>query len=342
MKALTPPRLLVAGAVACLALPSCKRNAEAKADAEWWRLEAERAEVAHQVELIELRLSKKKVGDDGFAQLQAEVEFGDTQSRELALVRDGIRHDIERSLADMELVRAEWMRATRAGAAGREFAKFSSARGRTYENVVISRVTDVGVEFRHATGTARLAAADLTPAQHELFGLDADVSGEAVRQEQESALAYGSWVDEQVAAAEAVAQEEEDQRIALAEEAEAAARARVSPPLVASTDDLASRSRLSDPPRSFGRSFGSSTGYSTYYYRPYSYYYRSSPSCYRPYTRYRPSASVLYDPSTGGAPSRVNATPSYRAPAKTWSFRTPSTGGKAPMNTGYTPSVTTP
>ena len=339
MKASTPPRLLVAAAAACLVLPSCHRNTEAKADAEWWRLEAERAEVAHQVELFELRLSKKKAGDDGFAQLQAEVEFGDTQRRELALVRDGIRHDIERSLEDMEIVRSEWMRATRATAAGREFAKFSGVRGRTYENAVITRVTDVGVEFRHATGTARLAAADLTPAQHELFGLDAETSGEAVRQEQESALAYDSWVDEQVAAAEAAAQEDEDQRIALAEEAEAAAR--VAPPTVASSDDSSPRSRLSDPPRSFGRSFGSATRYSTYYYQPYS-YYRSTPYCYRPYSRYRPSASVLYDPSTGGAPSRVNATPSYQRPSKTWSFRTRPSVSNTSVNSGSTPSVTTP
>jgi hypothetical protein len=330
MTALTPPRLLAAAAATCLLLPSCQRNTEAKADAEWWRLEAERVEVAHQVELFELRLSKQKSGDEGLAGLQEEVELGDSQRRELALVRDGIRHDIERSFEDMEVMKAERMRAARAMAAGKEFAKFTGARGRTYEKAVITRVTDVGVEFRHSTGTARLAAADLTPAQHELFGLDAEIAGEAIRQEEEAALAYGSWIDGQVATAEAV-QKEENERIALAEASETSSRA--TPPVTVSLDDLAPRSRLSDPPRSFGRSVGSTVRYSTYYYQPYSYY--------RPYgyssTRYRPSASVLYDPSTGGAPSRVNATPSYRPPSKTWSFRsTPS------VNSCPAPSVTTP
>jgi hypothetical protein len=335
MKALTPPRLLAATAAACFVLPSCQRNTEAKADSEWWRLEAERVEVAHQVELFELRLSKQKTGDQGFAALQAEVEAGDTMRRELMLQRDGLRQDIERTTEAVEVAKSDWMRATRAAATGREFAKFTGARGRTYENAVITRVTDVGVEFRHATGTARLAAADLTPAQHELFGLDAEIAGEAIRQERETAIAYGSWVDEKVAAAEAV-QKEEDERIASAEASEAS---RATPSVSVSPEETSSRSRLHEPPRSFGRSSGT-TWYSGSYYRPYS---RSYTGYYQPYAvpRYRPSPSVLYDPSTGGAPSRVNVPPPYRAPNKTW-VQPRSSGTYTPMNSGSTSSVTTP
>lgn len=338
MKALTPPRLLAAAAAACFVLPSCQRNTEAKADSEWWRLEAERVEVAHQVELFELRLSKQKSGDQGFAALEAEVEAGDARRRDLTLVRDGIRQDLERSREAVEVAKSEWMRATRAAVTGREFAKFTGARGRTYQNAVITRVTDVGVEFRHATGTARLAAADLTPAQHELFGLDAEIAGEAIRQEEEAALAYGSWIDEQVAVAEAVEKEEEE-RVALAA---ASNPPRVTPSVAATLEESSSRSRLSEPPRSFGRSSGPVWySSSSYYYRP---YYRSYSAYCRPYasTRYRPSASVFYDPCTGGAPARVNATPTYRAPVKTWSFRARPSGSNTPVNSGARSSVITP
>jgi hypothetical protein len=334
MKALTPPRLLAAVAAACSILPSCQRNTEAKADSEWWRLEAERVELAHQVELFELRLSKQKTGDQGFAGLQAEVERGKTWRHELTIQRDGLREEIERSKEAVEVAKLEWMRATRAAVTGREFAKLAGARGRTYADAVITRVTDVGVEFRHATGTARLAAADLTAAQHELFGLDTEIAGEAIRQEQETALAYGSWVEERVAVAEAVQKEAEEERAAVAMASRPAPRP--APSLAAASGETSSRSRLDEPPRSVGRSSGTTVWYSSYYYRP---SYRSYS-----YPRNRSRASVLYDPCTGGAPTRVNATPSYRAPSKGWTFRPRSSGSNTPVTSGSrsSSSVITP
>jgi hypothetical protein len=266
--------------------------------------------VAHQVELFELRLSKQKAGDQGFAGLQAEVERGDVRRRELALQRDGIREDIEDAKELMEYAKLEWIRATRAAVTGREFAKFTGARGRTYENAVITRVTDVGVEFRHATGTARLAATDLTRAQHEMFGLDAEIAGEAIRQEKESSLAYDSWVDERVAAVEAVQKAEEEERAALAVASTPATHSTPSLAVRSEETSSSSRSRLSEPPRSFGRV--NTVWYGNYYYgRSYYPYYRSSSTV----RRYGPSPSVIYDPCTGGAPRGAAAgfvAPSYR------------------------------
>lgn len=334
MKALTPPRLFAAVAAACVVLPACQRKTEAQADSEWWRLEAERVEVAHQVELFELRLSKQKSGDQGFAGLQAEVERGKTWRHELALQRDALREEIAHAKEAVEGAKSEWMRATRAAVTGREFAKLAGARGRTYENAVVTRVTDVGVEFRHATGTARLDAKNLTPAQHEIFGLDAEIAGEASRQEQETALAYGSWIEERVAAVEAVQKEEEEERAAVAMASRPAPRA--TPSLAATSGETSSRSRLDEPPRSVGRSSGTTVWYSSYYYRP---SYRSYS-----YTRNRSRSSVLYDPCTGGAPARVNATPSYRAQSKGWTFRPRSSGSNTPVTSGSrsSSSVITP
>lgn len=60
----------------------------------------------------------------------------------------------------------------RAAASGREMKNFNAASGKVYRDVVITRIDDGGISFRHATGTARLRYADLTPSQRERFGID--------------------------------------------------------------------------------------------------------------------------------------------------------------------------
>jgi hypothetical protein len=310
MKALTPPRLLAATAAACFLLPSCQRNSEAKNDPQWWRLEADRIDVANQVELFELKLSKQTAGDQRVAsvpKLEAEVKRGAARQLELAAERDALKQEIDLAKQDMEAIKAEWMHSARTAATGREFAKFTGAGGRTYENAVVTRVTDVGVEFRHATGTARLAANDLTPAQHEMFGLDREIAGEAMRQEKETALAYHSNVDAVVAARDA--NEEKDEKRVTSIAAASKPAPRETPSFASASVDTASRSRLSEPPKSVGRvntrdrSSNTTVYYSSYYYRPY--YYRS----YYGYGVRRSAesrASIFYDPYTGGAPTRVN------------------------------------
>ena len=344
MKALSPPRLLAATAATCLFLPSCSRNSEAKNDPKWWGLEAERVEVASQVELYELKLSKVDVRSDDQAasRLEADIKRTAARTAELKAERDALKQDLEIAKADMEAMKAEWMQAARTAATGREFAKFTGNGGRTYENAVITKVTDVGVEFRHSTGSARLAANDLTPAQHEMFGLDREVSGEAIRQEKETALAYHSKVDAMVAAKEAKADQEE-KRVAVAAASKPVARE--TPSFASASVDTASRSRLSDAPRSVGRvntgsRSNSTVYYSNYYYRPY--YYRS----YYGYgVRSSESrASVLYDPYTGGAPRRVNSPSSngsvYRSynSGSTSTYRPRSSGSGVPASSMRSPS----
>jgi hypothetical protein len=138
-----------------------------------------------------------------------------------------------------------------------------------------------------------------------MFGLDQELSGEAIRQEKETALAYHSKVDAVVAANEAK-EEKEEKRVTVAAASKPAASE--TPSFASASVDTASRSRLSDEPRSVGRvntyrRSNTTVYYSNYYYRPY--YYRS---LYGYGVRRSPEsrASVLYDPYTGGAPRRVN------------------------------------
>jgi hypothetical protein len=311
MKALTPPRLLGASVALLFLLPSCQRNTEAKADPEWWKLETERIELVHQIELLDLRLSKQSAGDQGYSALKQEAAEGLAYRRELAAAKDELLVAVGHAREDLASVKSEWMRAARAAVVGREFAKLSGAAGRTYENAVITRISDVGVEFRHATGTARLAAQELTAAQLDDFGLDAEIASEAIRAEQESAVAYESWVDERVAWADTTRKEEEEaQQIALA----SVAPARPAPPESDVSSSTWSRTRLNDAPRSVGRG-------NTTWYPSYSYSYRYRPSYVR---RYVPSRSYIYDPYSSGLPS-------YRGSGRSATFQARPSGCNAPV-----------
>lgn len=274
MRALTPPRLLAVPLAAILALPGCRKATEARADPEWWKLETERVELAHRVELLEMRLSKLESGGDNLAGIEARLNRDVQRHAALKEKAEALKAGIASVAARFEQDHADRLRTARGTAMGRSFDSFVGARGRIYQDVVITRVTDIGVEFRHATGTARLAASDLTPAQMDSFGLDPVIASTALEEEKATARAYGSWVDDQVAMA--MAQREEREAVA-AEAAAEAARLRSETTVASVSDDASSRTRLRDEPRTFGR------GYTTWYpgYRR-SYYhgYGSGGYCY--------------------------------------------------------------
>lgn len=243
--------LMVAGGV------GCRRSSDVARDPEWWRLEADRIEVAQKVELQRLRLEKIESREGGHAEQEAEWQRGAAARERLAARVDELKGEIAARSEELEQARARWVRGNREAALGRSFATFRGAGGRSYEEVVITRVTDIGIEFRHATGIARLAATDLTAEQRDLFGLEVEVSGEALADEGEAARAYASWVDRRVA--ESTAREE-----AAADLGERDAPVRG--PLLADASPR-SRSSLRDEPRSFGSSTLWTSRYSRWRYR---------------------------------------------------------------------------
>jgi hypothetical protein len=290
--------------LALLAMPGCRETAEARMDPEWLRLEAERVKLAHQVELMNLRLAKVENRDGEWAQRSAGLDQ-DVALRALLEEKVGtLKSEVAERIVQVERERSELLQALRLESAGRSFDQLAGARGRTFEKVVITRVTDVGIEFRHATGSARLAAAELTSTQQGMFGIDPGIAGEALQQEKAVAQAYESWVDERVA----VSNDREKAREA---ELLAAEAARPRPqPVVASV--AAASTRLRDKPREMGRE-----RYTTWY--PYS-YSRSRYSYCRPgYTYGTPSpysvrsspniSGIGYAPSASRCPSSPVVTP---------------------------------
>lgn len=297
MKSVSRRGWLVVPMAALLALPACRENSTARMDPEWLRLEAERVKLANQVELLNLRLSKVENHDTELAERSSGL---DEDVALLALLEEKaglLESEVAERTAKFERERSELLRALRSEAAGKTFDRLAGASGRTFENVVITRVTDVGIEFRHATGSARLAAAELTSSQQGMFGIDPGIAGEALQEEKAIARAYDSWVDERVAISSARDREEEAELLAAE-----AARPRPAP-VVASV--ASARTRLRDEPRDMGRN-----RYTTWYPNSYSYsYYRSRYSYYRPgYSYCTPS------------PYAVRSYPNIRVASSNWSY----------------------
>lgn len=297
VKTSTPPRFFVVPFAVWLALPGCREKTAASMDPEWLRLEADRVKLVHEVELAKLRLSKVEDRDGERAglsgRLDREVERHALLGEKAAL----LEQEVAELDARLSYERAEILQSLRSAAVGRSFDQLSGNRGRSFEQVVITRVTDVGIEFRHATGTARLAAADLTAAQQGFFGIDPGISGEALEAEEAVARAYGQWVDGRVAVARAEEKEAEAARLA-------AEAARPKPqPVVAAAAPV--KTRLRDEPRDVGRQ---TVWYPSYYSR------------YR-YSYYRPGYTPCYTPS----PCVVPLHPSIRVASGTWSY-TPRSG----------------
>ncbi len=65
--------------------------------------------------------------------------------------------------------RADYRRKAWAAAVGEEMGNLTLRSGRKYQDAVITRVTDVGLEIRHADGIARIQAPDLDPKMQDRF-----------------------------------------------------------------------------------------------------------------------------------------------------------------------------
>ncbi len=292
MKAPTPLRLLTLPLLLIAAGTGCKENSQVRSDPEWWRLEGRRMELAHQVDLLKLRLGPVDKGAEERNALSREISENCVRIAELEDIAADLRSGLASMAARYGAEREDLIRRVRAGASGREYATLVGAKGRIYEKVTVTRVTDIGVEFRHENGHARLAAADLTPEQHVLFGIDPLAAGRALEEERRMAAIQDEWLGGQVLAAnrakaeaeKAAAERETDRMLASARSRSEAVKDKLSG-IVESAP-----SRLRERPRNFGNTYWS--GYSRSRYSFGSRY--SSYSCYPAYTSSRGCRSEAF------------------------------------------------
>jgi hypothetical protein len=320
MKAITPLRLVSLPVLALAALPSCKRNTDARMDPQWWKLEADRVELVQEIKLQKLRLGEEdKVRE--YAALKSRVAKNDAALAELRGSAATLRSEVANLAAAASAERDNWIASVRASAVGKNFETFSGSGGRTYEDVTITRVTDVGIEFRHSQGSARLSATDLSPELHDDFGLDSSAALAALEREKAAARAYESFIEERMVVVNA---DREKKQLAAAElETEritATAKARSE----AYSARLAAK-ESSNPLRASARAVGSrgSTWYSGYSYRysryPRTYYYYNGGSSCSPYLGNHARAFAV-SVSGGGCGYSPRVTPVYSPTANRTNF----------------------
>jgi hypothetical protein len=278
MKAITPLRLVSLPVLALVALPSCKKNTDARMDPQWWKLEADRVELVQEIKLQKMRLGEEDIARD-YAALKSRMSKNEVLLAELQENAADLRSKVANMAAAAAAERENWIATTRAAAVGRSFATFTGSSGRIYEDVTITRVTDVGIEFRHSAGSARLPATALSPELHDDFGLDTTAALAALDRERATARAYEAYIEDRMVVVNA--ERKKDELAAAERETErvtAVARAR-SDSYSASLAARESTNPLRASPRSVG-SRGYSTWYPSYSYRysryPRNTYYYSS------------------------------------------------------------------
>lgn len=270
MKAISPLRLVTASLplLALAGLPSCKRAADARMDPAWWSLEADRVELVQEIKLQKMRLGEGDEARD-HGSTKAQVELNAARLVELKADRAALQAEISGVVASVEKLHEKWVTDTRAGAVGRSYTWLEAKSGRRYEDVTITKVSDVGIEFRHSTGTARLSATELNAELHEMFALDSAGAMAAIEQERAAAAAYESWIDDRMAVV--TAEKKEEARIAAEREADRAieqakARSDARAASLAANENQRS-SRLYEAPRSVGS--GTTWYPDNYYYGTY-------------------------------------------------------------------------
>ncbi len=99
----------------------------------------------------------------------AEAEESETSAADLEKLHRELAGEVDRLAADFDAYRAAYRKRASDAAAGEKLERLELPDGRTYENVTISRITEVGAEILHSTGSARIAAGDLPRAWESRF-----------------------------------------------------------------------------------------------------------------------------------------------------------------------------
>ena len=148
----------------CGDLPASSPSSEDQlaAQSEFVEALAKHFESLEPLEGIETRFAELRAG---LHLIRTSTGRGKTESEKLAALEREIRLHSERE----EDYREEYVRWVRLAARGERHPELRTRYGLSYRDVVIRRVTGVGLEIRHSSGTARLRHGDLTGEWQERF-----------------------------------------------------------------------------------------------------------------------------------------------------------------------------
>lgn len=288
-----------------LTLASCRRG---EADSTWWRNETKLIELRNQLELTRFRAAQQPGSREN---KDSSPTFGSPESLRgeitsiLGEKRSLIR-EIDEMRSGWDAFRVSILQERRYKASGITFDEFKCLDGRTFRDVRVTRIDDIGISLTHSHGTIRLRFGDLDPASQAFFGLDGELAGEAILAETEKRIAYERTMERQLAVIskneEKLRKErqEEEARLASSRLLAAARQTPAASPLSSSIGALGETSSVYGKSRRY-------SSFSSYYRRPvtrYNYVYtcRSSPSgipffrTNQPHTGYCPRPPFQYTP----------------------------------------------
>lgn len=259
------------------------------------------ADVDQRLEVFHARASKLKNGSEEL--LAAQANLAKVESKTAAVVSEKmvLVAQVEAQVTANQDYLDDARMSNRLAARGEKIPRLALNSGRTYDDLTITKVTDVGLEIRHSLGAARVPFNELSPAMQDRFLYDPEVASLVISAERERAARYAVVADAayaKVKAEEAVLSEKRAER----ESELALARLKASTAIASNTSRIeSSTSRLGS---SSSTTFRVHTRRSSGYYRRSNYYYPSrSYYNYRPTTpTYRPAVPT-YRPTYNGCPT---------------------------------------
>lgn len=140
-----------------------------------------------------------------------------------------LRHEVARKNDELAQYRERYQDHVRYEAIGEEYQEFVTTSGRRFKDVTIRKVTDTGLEIRHASGSARIVPDEAPLDLRKRFQWNSDVVAAILEGEKEREVLRDQVlqvrVRQQVLAKKAAKQAEEvDSRLAKLEARAAAAR----------------------------------------------------------------------------------------------------------------------
>lgn len=183
-----------------VALSSCDKSSQlASADPGWIRLNSDRVDLECRLSIARMKLNRLE--SRSHEQEAANALLNDLTTRQIRLLdrQIALEREIKTTEDAMLSMKARHLELSRELAVGMEFSPLRTISGRSYDQAKIIRVTDAGIQIRHATGTARLLFQDLSDAQRHQFGLDEGLAIAALKTEASLLRTYEAQIGKQLA-----------------------------------------------------------------------------------------------------------------------------------------------
>jgi len=142
------------------------------------------------IDLYENQLEQKVAQGEKISQLRHDYVTLGTKRSEQRIKRAALEREVRTLRSKYEDYRADALTLARNRAIGERLETLSVPGGRSYHDVVIRKVSDVGLEIRHSEGRARVSFASLSKQWQSRFMYDEDQAQKVLELERKARHSY--------------------------------------------------------------------------------------------------------------------------------------------------------